>query len=366
VSIDRVNIYPGFGALVRGWALSPAAELNMVSVRQGGFYAEARRDRMVLTARPDLATGFPHLADRAGRAGFSAVCLGPLAIAPGERERPVVAFSFSDGTELEVTATAQNVRTGYSAKALEDLVTDFPALSSEAFFPAFSRSCASSLRRSKPELHYIARASGRSMLLFNMPLPRSDARLALSDIARGCRDWNDVSINLLFGPDHDRSAVMRAVHDVMPDPGVGIIQHDGSAELSGVIARILARSGAETLTLVQAGSRLTQAGWDNAARFHASSSDRLQLYALDDSITRHMSGAVSVGALNWTAAGFSDYARTAVPSIGTGLLGRDLAMHPDAEMLHGMVNRYHASRLSASVGRLSSQMEQSLLEMRNA
>lgn len=356
--VESLHVFPGFGALVRGWVLSPTAELQTVSTRVGDASATARQDTIATMSRPDLSTGSPLLGDRVRHAGYAALCVGPIEIID---EHPTIRLRMADGAEFDVPVARERTRVGYTATSFETLAAEFPAYASEAFFPAFSDACAAAIRSVRPRLSHMRPLSSRHMLIFAMPVPRSDARLALTEVARHTRDWDDAGITILFGMDHDRTAVMNAVADTFGDAPIGLVRHDSRTDVTDVLAAVLRDCRAETFTFVQEGYRLTSLGWATA-RASAGGGD-LHLYRPAHERSGQASDRHEFGAVTWTAEAFRDHAVRAVPSVGSGLLGRGLSLRPDAIGVEDGVSRYHAMRTSAVVRRFGAAMETRLLAL---
>lgn len=341
-SLDRVTIFPDFGALVRGWVLTPRGDLSTVSVAHGTMGADATGERIITQARPDLGAGFPPLADRTGRAGFTALCVGALADQAG---LPAVELGLDDDTSLGVPTSAQVLRSGYSANAFGELATHFPAYAREAFFPELCRSFARTAMRQRPRLHHLHRREGAKAVLFGMPLAASDARLAATDIARAQGGDHDLAITLVLGPGHDRAAVTKAVRDVLAEDAVGIVQHDGRAPVARALAELVSDIGVERFVYVQPGCRLSWSAWRQAIAYvEGETPDHPLVFVYREEGPSQIAELRPVGALCWTAAGFAGYAQSATPRVDATLLSRDLAILPDAEIVEDMVVRYHERR----------------------
>lgn len=361
-SLDRVTIFPDFGALVRGWVLTPRGDLATVSVTHGKMAADATGERIITTARPDLGTGFPPLADRTARSGFTALCVGALADQPGQ---PAVELGLDDGTLLVANAAAQVLRAGYSANSLGELATHFPAFAREAFFPELCRSFARTVMRQKPGLHHLHRREGARAALFGMPLTTSDARLAATDVARALGVEHDLAITLVLGPGHDRSAVTKAVRDVLAADAVGIVQHDGRAPVARALAELMSDIGVERFVYVQPGCRLASSAWEQAIAYvEADTPGHPLVFLYREKGLSEIAELRPVGALCWTAEGFARYAETATPRVDSGLLSRDLAILPDAEIVEDMVVRYHERRGAALTVELDAEIEAHLVRAR--
>lgn len=361
-SLDRVTIFPDFGALVRGWVLTPRGDLATVSVTHAAMGADATGDRIITNARPDLGTGFPPLADRTARSGFAALCIGSLADEPGQ---PAVELGLDDGTALIANASTQILRGGYSANSLGELATHFPAYAREAFFPELCRSFARTQMRQTPRVHHLHRREGARAVLFGMPFTASDARLAATDIARALADDHDLAVTLVLGPGHDRSAVTKAVRDVLAADAVGIVQHDGRAPIARALAELLANTGVERFVYVQPGCRLAWPAWEKAIAYvEADTPGHPLVFLYREEGPSEIAELRPVGAVCWTAQGFARYAESATPRVESGLLSRDLAILPDAEVVEDMVVRYHERRGAPLTVELDAHIEAHLVRAR--
>lgn len=361
-SLDRVTVFPDFGALVRGWVLTPRGDLSTVSVTHGTVSADATGERIITKSRPDLGTGFPPLADRTGRAGFTALCVGALIDQPGQ---PAVELGLDDGTVLGVPTSAQVLRSGYSANSFGELATHFPAYAREAFFPELCRAFARDAMRQKPALHHLLRREGNRAVLFGMPLTASDARLAANDIARALADRSDLAVTLVLGPGHDRSAITKAIRDTMTEDAVGIVQHDGRAPVARSLAQLMAESGVERFVYVQPGCRLSVAAWDRAIRsVEGDAPDHPIVFLYREEGLSDIAALRPVGAVCWTAKGFARYAESATPRVDSALLSRDLAILPDAEIIEEMVVRYHERRGAPLTVEVDAEIEAHLVRQR--
>lgn len=358
-SLDRVTVFPGFGALVRGWVISPKGDLSTVSVVQGDARADATRERVITMPRPDLSTGFPPLADRTARSGYTAMCVGPL---EDGTERPTVELGLDNGIELLVNAGPQITRFGYSVGTLEELALAFPAYASEPFFPELCRAYAEAVRRERPGLHYLRRAPGSTALVFHMPLPGTDARLALTDIARGTDGWEGLAVTLLVGPDHDRAAVTRAVQDVLPDREVGLVHYDTRTTLARTLGQLLQDSGAGRFLFVQRGSRLAAPAWHQARTFLTGAAVDHPLIFTHRPEPGALRAEPAAGAVCWHTADFTRYAAQAVPTLGATMLGRDLLALPEAELVGELMIRYHGPRASPLALQIGADIERLLMQ----
>jgi hypothetical protein len=349
--VERLITFPGFGALVSGWVVAPQAELTGVRVQQGGKSARGGAEGLRTLRRPDLAEAFPQHADRIERAGFTALCIGPLPLRPGEP--PSVVLELSDGQLLSLTAEPQRLRSGYEAPFLLELVQACPGFWLEPAFPKLVEAHAALVRGRPPRIDVVRGELARDLLVVAPPLRPTDLLLAAYDLGRALeRMPESAGAVLLFGPRHDRTALMRALASRLPETPVAVFRHDAEEAGLAALAALLETGGADRFTYVAPGFRLAEAGVAAASAFHDAAAEELVVYRTPAEPAGLGRGRPASGAFSWTTAAFLDAFAKATPPLLPGDLGWALD-GLDGLSVEGAVSTYHEVGVSPALRELA-------------
>lgn len=225
--LDRVVLVPGFGALVEGWLLSAASELEQLHLRVGESLLVLDPGTLQLHGRPDLAGGFPGHRDRVSAAGFRAVLRGPLSAQ--DWDQPMLSMTLGDGLELVQAVPPAQMRRVDHAFDLDSLATLYPAMEHEPWLSDFSRALREQVMQGPASrLRPLERVRAERMLVLALPQDASDLGLCLDALHRHASTLPaDVGVALLIDPGHPRERVTRwcaALRRVLGARRLGLIQ----------------------------------------------------------------------------------------------------------------------------------------------
>ncbi|MFC7541121.1 hypothetical protein ACFQU2_18870 [Siccirubricoccus deserti] len=210
--VERLVVVPGFGALVAGWALSPQQPMQPRLLRLGERVLPVLPGSITRTARRDLLENAGGSARLAASAGFTAVFAGPLA--PEDAGEAVLKLVTEGGIGCNHrVAPAQLRLLGHSAE-IEELLTFYPALEREAWFPDLARAIGAGLRRAAARATLVLLHPAPAAILATIGADRSDAALLLADLALLADRRPDLPpIVLLLGSGETRATALAGFGD---------------------------------------------------------------------------------------------------------------------------------------------------------
>lgn len=291
--VDEVAILPGFGAFVKGWALSPSKESDRFVLKAGNRVMVADDRTVSRHTRPDLASIYPNVGLALERAGFVAVFRGDL---EGARlDEMILKTTWGDGSATNEGVDAEKIRVLGVTAPIETAAHFYPAIEAESFFPDFARHAAAGARnRSRATKPYQVEPASAAMVLV-APTTSSDVFLMVESALRHARDLPaEWGIAILARSDQLRPLIVSLLGDLKRATGrpCSLFFIADVAAASEALIDILDKLGAERFGYCGPGASLTGEGW----RAVAAAGPGLTLLAIDDLAAEDASSVAGFGA----------------------------------------------------------------------
>lgn len=244
-AVDEVLILPGFGCFAKGWALSPARQPERFLLRLGKSVLVSSVTATMRTPRPDLGHIYSGADRMVEQAGFTAALPGDVDHAePGDAALKVV---YRDGSATVHPIAPGLIRRIGQGVSVERVLSFFPAIEAEAFFPDFARALSAQVATMAQELRPFSIEHRRDALVFAAPQDRSDLLLMFEHIARNVGELpEEAGIVILASQDANRAPVLRNCAELrrrsrravslvfVPDVTLGAYALPALAELTGM------------------------------------------------------------------------------------------------------------------------------------
>jgi hypothetical protein len=261
--IERLLVVPGFGALASGWALSPLQPMQPHLLRLGDQVLPVLPGSINRTARRDLLEVAGGSARLAAAAGFTAVFAGPLD--PEELGEAVLKLVTEGGIGHGHRIAPAQIRVlGHSAE-IEELLTLFPALEVEAWFPDLAQAIGAGLRRSATRATPLLLHPAPAAILATIGTDRSDTALLLADLALLADRRPDLpAIVLLLGSGETRATALAGFAELQAQATArgSLFRLPDPAQALHALPTVLDALGAERFIFLGSGCFPDAVGWD--------------------------------------------------------------------------------------------------------
>ncbi len=308
--VDHLLVLPGFGCIVEGWVVSPVKRVSQFLLRVGSIVLRSDPASLYFRPRADLDEAFPHLPTLTRRAGFVAVF--PGAALGEELIDPLLKVAFSDGTSTNHPIDAKVVRRLGHAASFDELLTFYPSLPCEPFFPALADAVRDEALSAASLPVPFAVADAAHAIVLAVPDDRSDAILLFDEVERqlsgACMLQGVIFVASRAGP---RSEVV-ALFGGLAQAGVAacslFLVDDVAAALQGLPA-MLDATAAQSFVFVAAGVFLTEAGWRAALTVPPVVDMPLHLYETAESASglASASGRASAACFGWSTSALKEW-----------------------------------------------------------
>jgi hypothetical protein len=283
--VDHAVVLPEFGCFVEGWILSPVKRVAQLLLRIGSIVLPCDPSSLYFRPRSDLESAYPNYIALTRHAGFVATFLG--SVPTEELIDPVLKIAFADGTSSNHPIEPKVIsRLGYSAR-LDDLLSFYPSIHAERFFPVLSEAVRWEVRSAMGEVFPFAVESASRVIVLTVPEDRSDAFLLFAEAERWLSN-RQAAPSLVFVAARGcfRSEVV-ALFDGLS--GTGAASHslffvDHVDATLYLLPAILKAVAARSFVFVAAGVFLTEAGWRTALKAGTDAEELLEFYEIDDQV----------------------------------------------------------------------------------
>jgi hypothetical protein len=213
LQIDEVAVLPGFGALVKGWALSSTKDVESFAAKVGSRVLAADPRSIARHPRGDLASVYPSLGDTTDMAGFVAIFRGSFDAA--RLEDLIVQVTWSDGSRTNDRAVPNTIRVLGLTAPLGDAYRFYPDLEASYFFADFAHHAALTSRAHARDIRAYDVQPAGEVLILAVPSSASDLFLMYDNLLRHAaelpRAWG---IAILAESDHLRPLVVSLYADI--------------------------------------------------------------------------------------------------------------------------------------------------------
>jgi hypothetical protein len=261
--VERLVVVPGFGALATGWALSPQQPMQPRLLRLGDRVLPVLPGSITRTARHDLLEGAGGSTRLAASAAFTAVFNGP--IEPEDAGEAVLKLVTEGGVGCSHRVAPAQVRVlGHSAE-IEELLTLYPALEREAWFPGLARAIGAGLRRTATRATPLLLHPAPAAILATIGADRSDAALLLAELGLLADRRPDLPpIVLLLGAGETRATALAGFAELQEQVAArgSLFQLPDPAQALHALPTVLDTLGAERFIFLGPGCFPDAAGWD--------------------------------------------------------------------------------------------------------
>jgi len=281
--VDHAVVLPGFGCFAEGWVISPVKRIAQLLLRIGSVVLPCDPVSLYFRPRGDLDSAYPNHAALTRQAGFVATFLG--SVPTEELIDPILKIAFADGTSSNHPIEPKVIRRlGHSA-TLDELLTFYPSIHSERFFPIFSDAVRDEARSAIGQIFPFAVASSPRVVVLTVPEDRSDAFLLFEEAERWSLE-SETTPGIVFAAARSsfRSEVV-AMFDGLGSSGVrsrSLFFVDDTDATLYLLPAILGMVEAQCFVFVAAGLFLTEAGWRAALNAAADADAPLEFYEIED------------------------------------------------------------------------------------
>jgi hypothetical protein len=355
---------PGFGCFAEGWVFSPVKRVAQLLLRIGSIVLPCDSASLYFRPRGDLDSVYPNHIALTRYAGFIATFLGAVPVE--ELIDPILKIIFADGTSSNHAIDPKAIRRlGHSA-TLDDLLTFYPSIHVERFFPVFSDAVRDDARSAVGQVLPFAVASASRVVVLAVPEDRSDAFLLFEEAERWISSSKAPPGLVFVATRGDSRSELVAMFDGLGSTGLpscSLFFIDDIDSTLYLLPTILAMVEARSFVFVAAGLFLTEAGWRTALNARAAEDAPLELYEIEDPVgdpaSRRDKG--SAECFGWSTRAlatwvmnlpmFVDGAASAVPSdpFDKGRLVREAARRSRPRMTRVLAARIDRQRASERV-----------------
>ena len=208
--IDRVVIFPGFGALVEGWIISPWKQIASLTLRIGDQVMPGDDRTFMIRSRKDLATPFPDFADLVAASGFSSVFLGDVARATGTSAR--LRVSLEDGSAALLKIEPHVIRLCNNRASFEATLLRRTSIPNEPFFLELVRGFGEGVKSRAGRVRPIDVQRCTRAMIIALPSSADDMLLLFEEIGRsGGRLPDNVAIVILSSVEQNRTRILSSL-----------------------------------------------------------------------------------------------------------------------------------------------------------
>jgi hypothetical protein len=300
VAVDKLLALPGFGCFVTGWALSRLQQVQGFALKIGKTILPMDESSLYFRPRPDLHALFPESAPLLARAGFC--CFFPAESAPDLSGEVLLKLFLEDGANVVPVQPSHLFRLGRAAP-LETLLHLYPAIETEAFFPALAQFIRDDLS-TPPILTPYKITPSPTTMIFTLAADRADGLLALEDIQHHARTHipADCALTIIAGASQPHGEIIQMLESLPRTTSLVFVQNPETSFRA--LPELLLLLNAETFIFVPAGHFLSETGWNQAAACLAPGNQGLTIFGIHDPETLEEMKS-SAGCFAWSWAAFS-------------------------------------------------------------
>jgi hypothetical protein len=281
--VDHAVVLPGFGCFVEGWVLSPVKRVAQLLLRIGSIVLPCDPASLYFRPRGDLDSAYPNHTALTRQAGFVATFLG--SVPTEELVDPVLKIVFADGTSSNHAIEPKVIRRlGYSA-TLDDLLSFYPSIHAERFFPTFSEAVRDEAKAVVGQVFPFSVATAPRAVVLAVPEDRGDAFLLLDEAERWLSDSEPTLGLVLVAARGGLRSEIVAMFDGLGSTGVhpcSLFFVDEIETTLYLLPTILGMVEARSFVFVAAGVFLTEAGWRTALNDVTDADAPLEFYEIED------------------------------------------------------------------------------------
>lgn len=312
LQVDEVAVLPGFGAFVKGWALSSTKDVERFSAKAGSQIVLADPRSISRHGRADLATVYPSLGDTVDTAGFVALFRGSFDAA--HLDDLIVQVTWSDGSTTNDRAVPNTIRVLGLTAPLSDAHRFYPDLEASYFFADFAHHAAVTSRVHARDIRPYDVQPASEVLILAVPSSSSDLFLMYDNLLRHAAllppAWG---IAILAESDHLRPLVVSLFADIKRVTGraSSLFFMRRGRPSSEAIEPVLDALGAVRFAFIGAGVSLAPAGWHAIA---SAGDDAWLLEAID--LAAPVAGSAGCDAFVTDREHWHELVASAAPRIG--------------------------------------------------
>jgi len=300
VLVDRLLVLPGFGCFATGWALSRLQEIRGFALKIGKTILPMDDSSLYFRPRPDLASLAADSAVLLNRAGFC--CFFPNQAASAYTGEILLKLLLEDSAAVVPVNPAHLSRLGRAAP-LEALMQLYPAIETQAFFPALANFIRDE-SQAAPGLTVRKITPAPATMIFALPDDRPDRLLALEDISYHAATHlpADCGLTIIAGASQPHGEIIQMLDGVKAKTSL-VFTPNPEASLR-LLPELLLLLNAERFIFVPPWHFLSETGWDEAAAALTPGNDGLTVFGIYDPETLEALPA-SAACFAWSWAAFS-------------------------------------------------------------
>ena len=265
-AVDRLLILPGFGCFLVGWILSYVHEVQSFILKLGDVILPVNPSSVRFFNRPDLASAFPDAAYLCAQAGFCCFFPGD----PDIRllEQPLVKVLLNDGGVVVFRVETGKIRRlGYS-ESFDSLISLYPALDRESFYPALKQSIRALYHAKMSELTPYRIAKAPRALVVALPDDSHDCRFIFADIFHNASRFlpSDCGIAIIGSAAQRHGEIVELFEELdknLAQPCSLVFCEDTISAIY-IISEMLLLMGTDQFIFIETNHFLTTIGWESA------------------------------------------------------------------------------------------------------
>ena len=262
VRIDELAILPGFGALVKGWALSPSKEADRFVLKAGNRIIVAEPRSVSRHERLDLAGIYPNVGQALDSAGFVATFRDAMEDVPAEDM--IVKATWNDGSSSNTAVSPTVVRMLGVTAPIESARRFYPTLEAESFFPDFAGHAARQAQARARAVHVYEARSSAGVVVLAAPDAPSDLFLSIDRAIRHAALLpEDCGIAIVARDGNTRALLLSLFAELKRATRrpCSLFLTRGSTPSNDALPAVLETLGADRFAYVGPNVLLGEAGW---------------------------------------------------------------------------------------------------------
>ena len=326
-ALDRVFVIPDFGCIASGWVVNPMGSPQSFSMRFGATILSCDESSLAFRPRLDLDAVSPGCDALLPRAGFVALFRGPIGVR--DCAQPIIKISYDDGTTSCHFIDPKACKLVGAAVEPEALLTCYPALASEPFFPDLARALRSLDRGNAAFWRMLKAAPSRQTLVCVVSGGRSNAFLVAEQIRVHLADQGAPGVVLIADEAATRSDVLLLCESLAATTGLSctLISARRPALSLYALDAILEALSCDRFVFLGPGIYLTDSGWLAARTFLNSNENGGCFLGVNDPSSDSEVNVQSAAAFGWTRTALSSWLQQS-PAVLGGYAGTNgLAAH---------------------------------------
>ncbi|HWW19912.1 MAG TPA: hypothetical protein VNZ06_03830 [Steroidobacteraceae bacterium] len=315
-ALDTAVVIPGFGCVAQGWAVNPLSRAVRFALRFGPNILSADEDSIIYSPRPDLSNVAPGCDALLQQAGFVVAFRGEVPVRA--LDSPLLKVVYEDGSSSRHALETRIFRTIGSAVEPDALLTHYPSLPRERFFPELAFALRKADRMQAASWRPIAITPCLRAIVCVLPPGRSGAYLLAEQLRAHVSVREGAGVLLIAGQTTMRSDAITLRASLAEDAGIpcSLIAARRCAQALYALDSMLKAIGCERFVFLGPGMLPTGSGWDAALEYLGSAERGGCFFGVTDPTSEEPDSTDCAAAIGWTRSALEEWLPTALPLLG--------------------------------------------------